>query len=92
MAVTAGEKKFTKEKLLLADSNFFRVFTGQFLQGDAYTALQSPGTVVLSESAAKRFFGSAEQAMDKELMLGFNKVTVSGVCRDWPENPTYPSI
>src|ERR1700733_4706750 len=32
--VKAAEKSFTEKAVLMADSNFFRVFTGDFLQGD----------------------------------------------------------
>jgi len=88
--ITIGEKKFDKEKMLLADSNFFRVFSGQFLQGDPYTAMARPNTAVLSESAATRFFGSPKKAMGKQLKLGFSKWTISAVCRDWPKKSHIP--
>jgi putative ABC transport system permease protein len=84
--VNAGEKLFTEKAVMMADSNFFRVFTGNFIQGDASTALQRPGTVVLNETTAKKYFGSVENAMGKQLIVDeFRKCIVSGVCRDWPE-------
>src|SRR5579863_6053572 len=48
--VTVGEKSFIEKEALMADSNFFRVFTGSFIQGDANSALEKPGSVVLTES------------------------------------------
>ena len=84
--VTVGEKTFIEKEALEADSNFFRVFTGIFLQGEMNTALQKPGSVVITASTAKKYFGSAENAMSKQIILNdFNKRIITGVCEDWPE-------
>jgi putative ABC transport system permease protein len=86
LKITVGEKSFIEKEALMADSNFFRVFTGNFLQGDINTALEKPGTVVLTESTANRYFGSAKNAMGKQIILNdFQKCIITGVCRDWPE-------
>ncbi len=82
--ITAGEKVFTEKHVMMADSNFFRVFTGKFLIGDINTALQKPGTAVLNETTAKKYFGSVENAMGKVIDDGM-KYVVSAVCKDWPE-------
>ena len=63
--VKINDKVFQEKNVLLADSNFFRVFSGTFLQGDPATALQKPNTAVINESTAKRYFGSAANAMGK---------------------------
>jgi len=84
--VMAGEKLFTEKKVLMADSNFFSVFTGDFLQGDRITSLQKPGSAVLNETTAKKYFGSVENAMGKQMFIDeFRNIIVGGVCRDWPE-------
>jgi len=85
--VAVGEKVFTEKKaVLMVDSNFFSVFTGHFLQGDGNSALQHPGTAILNESSAKRYFGSVENAMGKELIVDdFSHCLITGVCKDWPE-------
>jgi len=84
--VKVGEKLFTEKAVLMADSNFFRVFTGDFLQGDANTSLQVPGTAILNETTAKKYFGSAQNAMGKQIIIDeFRTCMISGVCRDWPE-------
>jgi putative ABC transport system permease protein len=84
--VAVGDKSFAEKAVIMADSNFFRVFSGSFLQGDPGTALQKPGTGVLNETTAKKYFGSDENAMGKVIVVdGFRTCTISGVCRDWPE-------
>src|SRR5579863_856568 len=61
--VKAGTHTFEEKELFSADSNFFRVFTGRFLEGDS-TALQTPGAAVVNEATAKRWFGSPSNAKE----------------------------
>jgi len=82
-----GDKMFEEKHVLMADSNFFSVFTGKMLQGDAATALQKPNTVVLNETTAKKYFGSAANAIGKSITPDNDThFFVSAVCKDWPEN------
>src|SRR5450432_283169 len=82
-----GDKTFEEKHVLMADSNFFSVFTGKMLQGDAATALQKPNTVVLNETTAKKYFGSAANAIGKSITPeNDTHFFVSAVCKDWPEN------
>ncbi len=83
-----GDETFEERKVLAVDSNFFRVFTAQFLFGDPATALQQPNSVVLSESAAIKMYGSAQQALNKQFKTDAddnNTFMITGVCKDWPE-------
>ena len=85
--VRIGNKSFEESHVLGADSNFFRVFTCPLLEGDPVNALQKPNTVVITESTAKRFFGTIGAAMGKTILTdGGNTFTVSGVCQDLPAN------
>ena len=40
------------------DSTFFDVFSLPAISGNTHTALNEPNTVVITESAAKKYFGS----------------------------------
>jgi putative ABC transport system permease protein len=81
--VKAGTHTFDEKDLFSADSNFFRVFTGSFLEGDA-TALQTPGAVVVNEATAKRWFGSASNAVGKSVDIRGQTFRLMAVCRNWP--------
>lgn len=84
-----GDQTFEESKVLAVDSNFFRVFSATFLVGDPATALQQQNTVVLSESAARKMYGSAQAAMGRQFQSDGNQnnnFLITGVCRDWPEN------
>lgn len=77
---------FNEKKVYLADSNFFQIFDFPLLKGDAATALAEPGSIVLTESAAKKYFGK-ENPLGK--VLEFNnrlQLKVTAIARDLPVN------
>jgi putative ABC transport system permease protein len=81
-----GDKKIVEEKLWRVDSSFFDVFTFPFIKGDAKTAFKDINSIVLTESAAKRYFGNND-AMGKTLRVGTSRdMMVTGVIKDVPAN------
>jgi putative ABC transport system permease protein len=77
------------EDVLLADGLFFDVLQFPFVQGDPMTALSQPGTVVLTQSEARRLFGR-ENILGETLTMISRGITtdyrVVGVARDLPHN------
>src|SRR6478609_6394317 len=59
-------KSFYETRGFLADSTFFRMFTYNFIEGNATTALSNPNTIVLSEEIANKIFGN-QSALNKVL-------------------------
>jgi putative ABC transport system permease protein len=51
---------FDEGGVLAVDSNFFKVFTFPLTKGDRESALRNPNSVVMTESAAKKYFGTEE--------------------------------
>jgi putative ABC transport system permease protein len=87
MLIKIGDRRFEEQRVLTADSSFFRVFPMQLLTGDAATALQKPDMAVLSASTATRLFGSVAAAIGKTFDTETkHRFMVSGVCKDWPAN------
>ncbi len=85
--VKINDKIFEEKNVVNADSNFFRVFTAKMLGGDPNTALEKPNSVVLNETTAKKYYGSASAAMGKTMEIdGGASLLVTGVCEDWPEH------
>ncbi len=84
--VRHGEKKFIEENLCHADSSIFDVFTIPFVKGNPKTALNDPNAIVLTESTAKKYFGS-ENPIGKTLDVDNWPVkVVTGVIKDIPDN------
>jgi putative ABC transport system permease protein len=74
-----------KAKLALADTNFFSFFNFPLKEGDPATVLSAPDKIVISESAAVRYFPGRNPVGQ---MLSFNNhnFTVSGIMKDMPKN------
>ena len=81
---------FSEEHLFFAEKNFFEFFDFQLLQGNKSEVLNAPLSVVLTESAATRYFGS-QDAIGQVLKVKNNNnddtnYTVTGVMADVPDN------
>ncbi len=85
--VKYGDVRFEEDNILLTDPGFFRMFSFPFVKGNAETALADKNSLVLTESAARRYFGD-EDPMNKVLHLAQleQDFKVTGVVRDVPAN------
>jgi putative ABC transport system permease protein len=72
--------------ILLVDSNFLTFFSFEMLAGDPETALSESNSAVLTESTARKYYGTAD-AMGRKLKIGKDlEFVVKGVTRDVPFN------
>lgn len=83
--VEYGEKKFYEDGLIFADASLFNIFTLPLSKGDAGTALGSPGSLVVSERIAAKYFGS-EDALNQTLKINDQEYLVTAVMREMPRN------
>lgn len=72
-----------------ATTSFFDVLSFKLKRGNPHTALQDPGAIVLTESAAKRLFGDSDP-MDKTITVDgnpdFRIGKITGIVEDLPIN------
>ncbi len=77
------------EEIRLADPSIFKIFSFKLLKGNPETALNNLGSVILSETKAKKYFGS-RNPMGQTLLIGEgDKKTpyiITGVMKDIPAN------
>lgn len=66
-----------------AEPSLFRIFTFPMLEGNPDTALKNPYSIVLTETAAKKLFGS-EDALGKVIKFDTLDYQVTGVMKDVP--------
>jgi putative ABC transport system permease protein len=81
-----GEEKkaFNEDNTFYAEPEIFKVFTIPVVEGSPDKALNDPNHIMLSERAAKRYFGN-ETALGKPLRVGNRyDMVVSGVFKDFP--------
>ena len=88
--VRYGDKTFGK-MVRTCDPDFLTMFTFPMVKGNAKTALNDLGNVVISQNMAKDVFGKTDP-MGKALLLNQNgtwkNFVVTGVITDFPDNST----
>ena len=85
------DHKYREEHVCFADSNFFTFFAYPLLQGDPATALRDVNTIVISETAARKYFGGADplgRFLDVSTQSDVYHCAVTGVFKDLPANST----
>ncbi|MFL9483588.1 ABC transporter permease [Chitinophagaceae bacterium LWZ2-11] len=78
-------KNFTEKQLMAVDSNFFQVLDYPMVEGSVSDALVKPHSVVLTQAAAKKYFGNTS-AIGKVLTFDeyLEPFTVTAVLKDLP--------
>lgn len=99
MTLFAGDRPF-RENVAEVDANFLQVIKLPLLRGDPATVFKDPESVVLSEGAARKYFGTTE-AVGKVIRTTANceaaddiaacrgrlvPLKVTGIMRDIPHN------
>lgn len=84
---------FKIEKLLIADSSFFKVFQFEAMWGNPAIALNSANKVVLTQSLATKIFGN-ENPVGKQLAYNATNLqnellTVGAVVKDLPHHSSW---
>jgi putative ABC transport system permease protein len=88
-----GEKiSYEESGIYTTDSSIFDIFSFKILSGDPRQALKEKGTIVITSSILKKYFGvdaSPEEVIGKEIILtlgpGDFPVIIKGVLEDVPE-------
>jgi putative ABC transport system permease protein len=84
--VAAGDKTVAETGYMHADPDFFGMFSFPLVKGDAATALAEPYSVVLTESAAVKYFGSGDPMGRTMTVDRTFDVVVTGIVKDPPPN------
>lgn len=83
-----GEKRFYETEVIRIDNYFFDVFDFPFLLGSKETTQKDIHSIVLTETAAKKYFGN-EDPINKVIRINLNNgtdFTVTGILKDVPQN------
>ena len=95
--VRGGVMKYKDDYIIInqafeCDSTFFDVFDAELLTGNPETILNGPGSMVVSESFAKRVFGNSDpagQILTRPAGQYYGTdldFTIKGVMKDFPRN------
>jgi len=88
--VRKGNDHVLDHHFIFADSTIFKVFTLPMIAGDPNTALNNPRSIVIDESAARRYFNSTD-VIGRTLEVGSDNtlLEITGVIRDMPEQSQF---
>jgi putative ABC transport system permease protein len=84
--VNDGKGNQEESRFAFVDENFFKVFDFKIIAGQRTSLLNNPNQLVLTESTAKRYFGSAQNAEGKSLKINDQEYLVTGVMENFPSN------
>jgi putative ABC transport system permease protein len=88
--VRYNDRAFMEKRFLAADLNFFEFFGVKLIEGNAKECLKGPEKIVLSATAAEKYFGykgQGDSPVGKQILVGRDaKLTeVTGIFQDVPE-------
>jgi len=83
-----GNKIITEPKAAYVDEGWFKMFHYDFVDGSADAFLKNPFSLILTESAAKKYFGNQE-AVGKVLRIDTNNYQVQAIVKDYPSNSSF---
>lgn len=83
-----GENQMLREKKVAwGDARFIPFFELKMYAGNPKTALEKPGSLVLTRATARRYFGSETKAMGQTLKIDNSiDAQVTGILEDFPAN------
>jgi len=84
MLVKKGDETIMEPHSVFADSSLFKVFNLKMAAGDPATALIQPMSMVISESIAKKYFGSGNAIGQTLLTSNTTTYKITGVIKDMP--------
>ncbi|MBD2700720.1 ABC transporter permease [Spirosoma sp. BT702] len=88
VTLTYQDQKVVYPNMLRVDSTFLQLFDFELLKGDRSTALQKPGSVVLTEEGAAKLFATQDPIGKSVVYYGRDTLTfaVTGILANTPKN------
>ncbi len=84
--VKVDNEMFKEDMVAWVDAELFDIFSFEFVMGSAANSFQQPGTAVLTEESARKYFGD-ENPIGKMFKVSSEyDYTVVGVIKDIPQN------
>ncbi len=84
--ITHNERTFEVHDIFYVDPDFFKIFTYKIIEGDPDTALNEPGSIVLTEEAARKIFRENNPVGHTLNLNGDGDLLVKGVIKNAPGN------
>jgi putative ABC transport system permease protein len=86
LLLSRDERSFQEERYMYVDHNVFNLFSFELTRGNPQTALVEPGSIVLTQTAARRYFGDQDPMGQALTVDSDESVVVTGIMEDVPAN------
>lgn len=90
--VQHGEDFIEESRLLYADQSLFELFDFDFVEGTSIEALKDLNDIVITESAAMKYFGNTQvvgELLKLRLTADFESFKIKAVIEDHPANSSF---
>jgi putative ABC transport system permease protein len=77
---------FTEKRVISVDTNFFKVFTYHFIEGDPATALNDVDAIILTEETALKYFSKSRGLVGKSIVVNNKLFEITGVLAEPPRH------
>ncbi|MEP6681988.1 MAG: ABC transporter permease [Parafilimonas sp.] len=77
-----------EKKCAYTDDAWFDIFHYDFIKGNAASFNQNPYSVILTESAARKYFGNGD-ALNATIRIDSNNYTVKAIIKNAPSNSSF---
>ncbi|MCF8302246.1 MAG: ABC transporter permease [Bacteroidales bacterium] len=83
------DRQFKEEDFICVDSTLFQLFDWKLVKGNPETALEGPGSVILSQTSVRKYFGEDNPIGKTLLYENEQRLKVTGVYEDIPRHSHY---
>lgn len=84
--ISLDKTDFKANDLFYTDPSIVDIFSFNFIAGDKTSALNAPGTVIITKSVSEKYFGE-KNPLGKIIVLdNMTNLTITGVVKDFPAN------
>ena len=85
------DEEYFEDDFIFADHEFLEIYQFKFLKGEPAKALMGPNELLLTRTAAKKYFGDADPIGKRINLNSFVDLAVIGVIEDLPQNTIFNS-
>jgi len=85
-AGTAFERRFQEQRVYFTDQALFSIFSIPFIKGDRKNALVAPGSIVITDEMANKYFGRTDPVGKSLFYDNKTLLQVTGVVKKMPDN------
>ena len=80
------DHEYYEDNFIFAEHSFLDIYALKFIKGDSKKALNGPNELILTATAAKKYFGDQDPIGKRLNMSNFRDLEVIGVIEDLPGN------